>query len=262
LKIVFVVPALDERENLPKLAERLRAAIAACGLAASVVLVDDGSTDGTGDAARDLLSPLGVRVVTHPRNLGVAAAFRTGFAAALEECGDDDLVVTLEADNTSDIGVLPRLVDEARRGADLVLGSCYAPGGGVEGTNAWRLFLSGTANTLIKVWFGLWRLHTFSSFYRVHRAGALREVFEASDGDPLREGGFASVVELLARAHAMGFRVVEVPVVLRSHEREGRSKMRVGRTIAGYFRVMWTLGPYACRFRGRRRRRGAAPGGA
>lgn len=253
MKLVFVVPALNERENLPKLADRLGAAIAACARPSSVVLVDDGSTDGTGDAAREILGPLGLTVVTHPRNLGVAAAFRNGFAEALRQCGDDDLVVTLEADNTSDIGALPKLVDEAGRGADLVLGSCYAPGGGVEGTNAWRLLLSGGANTLIKVWFGLRGLHTFSSFYRVHRAGALRETFEASGGDPLREGGFASVVELLIRMRSMGFRVVEVPVVLRSLERKGKSKMRVRRTIAGYFRVMWALGPGCCRFRARRR---------
>lgn len=253
MKLVFVVPALNERENLPKLAARLGDAIRACGLPASVVLVDDGSTDGTGDAARDELNAFGITVVTHPRNLGVAAAFRNGFAAALERCEDNDLVVTLEADNTSDIGALPKLVAEARAGADLVLGSCYAPGGGVDGTNAWRLILSGGANTMIKVWFGLRGLYTFSSFYRVHRAGMLRELFEATDGNPMREQGFASVVELLIRVRAMGFRVVEVPVVLRSLERRGKSKMRVGRTIVGYFRVMGALGPRACRFKARRR---------
>lgn len=252
-KLVFVVPALDERDNLPRLAERLAAARDACGLAASVVLVDDGSTDGTGDAAREILAPLGVRVVTHQRNLGVAAAFRSGFAAALESCADHDLVVTLEADNTSDVAALPRLVDEARRGADLVLGSCYAPGGGVEGTDAWRWFVSACANGLVKTWFGLRGLHTFSSFYRVHRAGMLREVFAATGGDPLRERGFASVVELLVRVRAMGFRVAEVPVVLRSHERQGRSKMRIAPTVLGYFRVMAALGPFACRVRGRGR---------
>lgn len=252
MKLVFVVPALNERENLPKLADRIGAAVNACALPAELVLVDDGSTDGTGDAARDLLGHLGLRVVTHPRNLGVAAAFRNGFQAALDVAADDDLIVTLEADNTSDTGALAKLVDEAKRGADLVLGSCYAPGGAIDGTNLWRTILSGGANTMIKVWFALRGLHTFSSFYRVHRAGMLREVFAATGGEPMRESGFASVVELLVRVHAMGFRVVEVPVVLRSLERRGKSKMRVGRTILGYFRVMLLLGPGACRFRAKR----------
>jgi dolichol-phosphate mannosyltransferase len=252
-KLFFVIPALDERANLPALSERLRAAAAACERPSTLILVDDGSTDGTGDAAPASFAPLPCRVVKHPTNLGVAAAFRTGFAAALEQATDDDLVVTLEADNTSDIGRLPDLVRIAEGGTDLVLGSCYAPGGGVEGTGLYRHVLSGGANTMIKAWFGLWGLHTFSSFYRVYRAQALREVFAASGGDPLSEGGFSSVVELLVRMHAMGHGIEEVAVVLRSSQRQGKSKMRVMRTIGGYFRVMGMLGPFACRFRGKKR---------
>lgn len=249
MKLHFVIPALDERGNLDELGERLRLAVAACGMAARVVLVDDGSTDGTGEAAPAALAPLDVRVVTHPRNLGVAAAFRSGFTACLADSPDDDLIVTLEADNTSDVGELTKLVKLGAEGTDLVLASCYAPGGGVEGTTLFRVVLSGTANLMVKVWFGLPRLHTFSSFYRVYRVGPLRRVFAAADGDPLREGGFASVVELLVRCEAAGCSIAEVPVVLRSGKRVGKSKMRIGRTILGYLRVMFALGPGACRVR-------------
>jgi dolichol-phosphate mannosyltransferase len=227
VKLFFVVPALDERANLPELSTRLRAAAEACGRPAEVILVDDGSSDGTGEAAPAAFAPLPVRVLRHATNLGVGPAFRTGFSAALATAADDDLVVTLEADNTSDIGRLPDLVRLADGGADLVLGSCYAPGGGVVGTDFRRRVVSGCANLLVKAWFGLWRLHTFSSFYRVHRVPALREAFAASGGDPLSEGGFSSVVD----------------------RRQGKSKMRVGRTIRGYFRVMVLLGPFACRVR-------------
>lgn len=255
MKLHFVIPALDERGNLADLGERLRDAVARCGLDADVILVDDGSTDGTGEAAPAAFAPLPVRVVTHPRNLGIAAAFRSGFRECVDRAAPDDYVVTLEADNTSDITRLPDLVRRADEGADLVLGSCYAPGGGVEGTTLPRLFLSGAANLMIKAWFGLWRLHTFSSFYRVYRVRSLREVFAASDGDPMRESGFSAVVELLARIHAMGHRVEEVAVVLHSARRVGKSKMPIMRTIRGYFRVMWLLGPGACRFRRARDRR-------
>jgi dolichol-phosphate mannosyltransferase len=249
VKLHFVIPALNERGNLDKLGERLRAAVAAVGKPARVVLVDDGSTDGTGDAAPAAFAPLEVRVVTHPRNLGVAAAFRNGFTAAMEGTPDDDLVVTLEADNTSDVGELVKLVNLAAGGTDLVLASCYAPGGGVDGTTLFRVVLSGGANWLMRVWFGLWKLHTFSSFYRVYRVAPLRAVFAAADGDPLRERGVASVVELLVRFKAKGCSIAEVPVVLRSKERVGRSKMKVIPTMLGYFRIMGRLGPGACRIR-------------
>jgi dolichol-phosphate mannosyltransferase len=249
VKLHFVIPALDERGNLEALGERLRDAVARCGREADVILVDDGSTDGTGEAAPAAFAPLPVRVVTHPRNLGIAAAFRSGFQACIDSAAPDDYVVTLEADNTSDIALLPDLVHRADAGADLVLGSCYAPGGGVEGTTLPRVILSGGANLLVKVWFGLWRIHTFSSFYRVYRVSSLRAVFAASGGDPMRESGFCAVVELLARIHALGHRVEEVAVVLHSSRRVGKSKMRIMRTIRGYFRVMWLLGPGACRFR-------------
>lgn len=245
----FVIPALNERENLDRLGRRLQEALAACGRPGRVLLVDDGSSDGTAEAAPAAFAPLQVRVLRHPENRGVAAAFRTGFLAGLEDAATGDLIVTLEADNTSDVSLLSALVSEADAGADLVLGSCYAPGGGVQGTDAWRRLLSGSANLMVKSWFGLWGLHTFSSFYRVYRVSALARVFEASHGEPLRERGFASVVELLVRMHSLGMDVREVPVVLRSDERSGKSKMRVLPTILGYFRVMAALGPLAVRVR-------------
>lgn len=253
--IHFVIPALNERENLSRLGDTLRAAADGLDEPCRVVLVDDGSTDGTGEAAPEAVRPLEIEVVRHPENRGVRAAFLSGFSAALEHGAEGDLIVTLEADNTSDIAELNRLVGAARDGADLVLGSCYAPGGGVEGTNAYRHLLSACANTLIKVWFGFRGLHTFSSFYRVHRLEALQRVFDLSDGEPMREAGFASVVELLARFHIHGMKIVEVPVVLRSSHRLGKSKMRVGRTIRGYFRIMGLLG-----LRGSKVRRGPRDG--
>lgn len=245
--IHFVIPALNERENLPRLGNTLRVAADVLGEPCRVVLVDDGSTDGTGDAAEQELAPLETEVLRHDGNQGVRAAFLTGFRAALDAGSEGDLIVTLEADNTSDIEELHRLTKAAQDGADLVLGSCYAPGGGVEGTNLFRHLMSACANHLIKFWFGFRGLHTFSSFYRVHRHEALARVFELSDDVPMRESGFACVVELLARFHLHGMRVVEVPVVLRSSHRLGKSKMKVMRTIRGYFRVMGVLG-----FRGSR----------
>lgn len=258
MRIHFVIPALNERENLARLGETLRAAAAvvaappesgrgAGGPPAEirVILVDDGSSDGTGEEAPRAFAPLATTVVRHPVNKGVAAAFRSGFTAALDGADDTDLVITLEADNTSEIALLKRLVDKARDGADLVLGSCYAPGGGVEGSGFLRTLLSGGANLLVKAWFGLWGLHTFSSFYRVHRAAALRRVFAATGGEPFGERGFASVVELLVRMHAAGERIEEVPVTLRGSQRKGVSKMRILPTILGYFRVMGRLGPGA-----------------
>src|SRR5688500_6256004 len=102
MRLFFVIPALNERENLPLLAERVADAALKCALPATVVFVDDGSTDGTGDLARELMRAMDLRVVTHRLTLGPSAAFRDGFLAALETAGDDDLVVTMESDNVSD----------------------------------------------------------------------------------------------------------------------------------------------------------------
>jgi dolichol-phosphate mannosyltransferase len=235
--IHFVVPAFNEEENISDyLAETHRFAEAQ-GWKHRFVVVDDGSTDRTAEKVLEAARRMPCELVSYQPNRGVAEAFRRGFHEALRTAGPDDWIVTQEADRTGDLQILPGMIRSAEQGADAVLASCYAPGGGVEGTTPLRMLLSRGANGLIRSTLGLHGIRTYSSFYRVYRPAALRRVIDKYR-DFYEEAGFACVIELLVRLVRTGSTVVETPMVLQGSKRRGPSKMKVLRTIGGYFRVI------------------------
>ncbi len=234
-----VVPLLNEEGGVGRFIEDLRERLAAVGSAARLVVVDDGSTDRTGEICRAAGSAaLPIEVLVHPTNLGPGAAFRTGFLRVLQDAGADDLVLTLEGDGTSDLSILPRMLRRLREEGDsIVLASCYLYGGGIRGTSLHRVGLSHAANGLMKKTLGLSGLSTLSSFYRVYSVPALRQMRERWGDGFIRSRGFECQVEILYRAAQLGLPMSEVPMVLDNSRRVGRSKMRILRTSLAYLRL-------------------------
>lgn len=238
--IHVVVPAYDEAENVDGMLEGVRERLEPLGLRYRIVVVDDGSTDGTGDRCRRASTPASpVEVVSHRENLGPGAAFKSGFLRVLEDAHPLDLVVTLEGDRTSDPRILMRMLHRVwEEGDDIVLASCYLYGGGIRGTRLHRVGLSHVANGLMKKTLGLSGLSTLSSFYRVYQVSALKAI-RARYGDGfISTRGFECMVEILYRAARLGLRISEVPMLLDGSRRAGKSKMKVLRTSLAYFRLM------------------------
>ena len=237
--IHVVVPAFNEAGNVPSLLASIAEKIEPLAQRYRIVVVDDGSTDGTAEAcAHAAASGVKVEVVRHDRNRGPGAAFRTGFLHVLETAAPLDLVITLEGDQTSDAAVLPRLLHRVwEEGDDIALASCYLYGGGIKGTRIHRVGLSHVANGLMKKALGLSGLATLSSFYRVYQASALMAL-RARYGDGfITTRGFECMVEVLYRAARLGLRISEVPMVLDGSRRVGKSKMKVFRTSVAYIRL-------------------------
>ena len=165
-------------------------------------------------------------------------AGNTGFNHLLTHCDTADVIVTLEGDNTSDPGILKEMIDGIRQGADVVLASCHHHRGGIANVTWWRVILSHVANGLAKYAFNLNAIATLSSFYRAYRVSSLQAV-RAAYGEPLlRSGGFECMVELLAKLNYCDQLIEEVPMVLDSSRRSGKSKMRIVSTIGGYLRLL------------------------
>jgi dolichol-phosphate mannosyltransferase len=232
---VFVIPAFNEEENLPRLLHDLeeRPILWQGG---HVILVDDGSSDGTVAVAQAYDGPVPLILVRQIRNQGAGRAFDRGFRFALELCDDDDLIVTLESDTTSDLDAIEAMLAEARAGADIVLASVHA-GGEMVGAGRRRESLSRAASFAVRVTAGI-DARTVSSFFRVYRAGILRAAYGVHGDTFIREGGFACKAEILGKLSRMDATVAEVPVDLDASRRIGDSKLKVLPTMAGYTRLM------------------------
>ncbi|MDQ4040454.1 MAG: polyprenol monophosphomannose synthase [Actinomycetota bacterium] len=195
-----------------------------------VLVVDDGSPDGTGRLADGLAARHPeVRVLHRPGKGGLGPAYLAGFAAALADGAG--YVMEMDSDFSHDPADLARLLDAVDAGADVALGSRYVRGGGVTQWNALRRAVSRGGCWYAQAVLGL-GVRDLTGGFKCFR----REVLEAIDLPSVRSQGYAFQVELTYRAVRRGFRVVEVPIVF--HERrEGASKMSGRIALEAFWRV-------------------------
>jgi dolichol-phosphate mannosyltransferase len=201
--VVVVVPTYNERPNI----EALVLAVLDLGPRFRVVVVDDGSPDGTGVLADTLAAahPGRVEVIHRAAKGGLGPAYIAGFRRALELA--PDLIAQMDADLSHDPAALPRLV-AATRNADLVLGSRYVSGGGTAGWPLWRRLMSRMGGRYASTVLGV-PVSDLTSGFKVWRPTTLTSI--AIDG--LRSDGYAFTIEATWRALKQGARVVEVPIV-------------------------------------------------
>jgi dolichol-phosphate mannosyltransferase len=215
----LILPTYNEAENL-------QAIVTAAGEVLSgaapegfrVLVVDDGSPDGTGRLADGLAGEHEwVQVLHRAEKNGIGPAYLAGFRHALDHGAG--CVMEMDSDFSHDPADLARLLAAVREGADLALGSRYVPGGGVSDWGWLRRLISEGGSTYARWVLGL-RVKDLTGGFKCFR----REVLEAIRFDSVRSQGYAFQVELTYRAVQGGFRVVEVPIVFRDRQR-GTSKM-------------------------------------
>lgn len=233
--IYLLIPIYNEEENLSNLYNELKNILPQ--EEKFFVFSDDGSTDNSISLIKELFAKLPHHIISDGINRGPGAAFNFGFEWILNHSkNDQDVIATLEADCTSDISILPKMLAINKLGYDLVLASVYAQGGGFDKTSFIRKFLSSIANLMFRFLFDI-KVLTLSSFYRVYSISILKKI-KQEYGVIIKEHGFICMLEILAKAIKQKASIVEVPMILYSIKRKGKSKMKVMKTTFAYFRFL------------------------
>lgn len=214
-RTLVIIPTYNERENLPLIVGRVHAARPDV----HVLVVDDGSPDGTGELANELAlaDPDRVHVMHRAGKGGLGAAYVAGFGWGLSR--GYTVLVEMDADGSHAPEELYRLLDAVDEGADLAIGSRYVPGGTVRNWPRRRMLLSRTANGYSRISLGV-DVHDITAGYRAYR----REVLEKIDLAAVDSKGYCFQVDLTWRTISAGFKVVEVPITFTEREL-GVSKM-------------------------------------
>ena len=238
-KFYIIVPAFNEVENLDRLFSsvmKLKDEFPYLDLI--FILVDDGSTDGTGSRAIELSKGLAFVLLTHEKNIGPGKAFGTAFSYLYNKIEDSDWAMTIEGDNTSRLELVKQMFTRVKEGYDVILASPYLYGGGITNTTTLRVILSHIANAIVKEFLGIHGIVTMSSFFRLYTGRSINSLQKQYGHSIIEREGFESMIELLLKMIYLKFSISEVAMLLDSSLRKGKSKMKILRTIYGYL-TLW-----------------------
>ncbi len=225
-----MLPAFDEADALPALLDAIETTMDEAGLPYGVVVVDDGSRDATADIARAQAERMPLLLERHERNQGLGATLRDGIVKVSALADPGDVIVTMDADDSHNPQLIPRMLRAVREGHDVVIASRYRPGSRVLGVPFSRRLLSYWGSLFFRLVFGIPGVRDYTCGYRAYRAALLQQVLAEEGPAFFEQPGFSCMVDILLKLRRRGLVFGEVPFILRYDRKRGLSKMRVGRT--------------------------------
>lgn len=231
--IIITLPAYNEEVALPPLLDAIAQVRQTSLPELRVIVVDDGSVDDTARIVRRYAeaNPW-IELVQHEHNQGLSQAIQTGFQAALKDASSDDVIVTLDADNTQPPEVIPNMIERVASGCDVVIASRFRPGAQVHGVPPLRRLYSRVMGILFQVIFPIRGVRDYSCGFRAYRVDVLRRAYAAYGDRFITERGFACMAEIMCQLGRLdGVTFGEVPFILRYDLKPTTTKMRVWRTI-------------------------------
>jgi len=238
MKVVIVLPVYNEEKSLAPLLERLQRSMTEAGVSYGVVLVDDGSTDGSLSIAQSFGRSLPLKIVRHKKNEGLGRAIRDGLLFALEGCSDEDVVVTMDADNSQPPEVIPEMLRRIGAGFDVVIASRYAPGARILYVPLYRRLLSRLGNIAYSLSVRAKGVRDYTCGFRAYRASILRKGLRFYGDRLISSPGFECMAEILIKLWSLGTRFTQVPFTLDYGAKPSLSKMRLARTLLGNLRIL------------------------
>ncbi|MFH1258569.1 MAG: glycosyltransferase [Elusimicrobiota bacterium] len=233
--MLILLPAYNEAFSLPDLAANIAQALPADSY--RIILIDDGSTDGTAAVIENLTKKYPLSCISHSVNRGLGAAIKTGFKFAIRE--KDDYIITMDADNTHPPSAIIPMLEKLDSGIDVVIASRYAPEGKTQGVSVFRQVLSNGASLLLRLVFPIPGVRDYTSGFRAYRRETLAKAFQVYGDNFITAGDFSCMAEVLVKLAKLGIKAAEVPLHLRYDRKKGKSKIKIIRTIISYAKLIW-----------------------
>ncbi|MDD5688031.1 MAG: glycosyltransferase family 2 protein [Elusimicrobia bacterium] len=211
----------------------------------SLVVVNDGSTDDTLNILNNIQSKINLKILNHENNLGLGAAMKTGINYISSVIDKNDILITMDADNTHPADLIPQLSKKIQDGFDVVIASRYAAGGKEVGLKKIRKILSKGISMILKLLFPIsagnkdngkgTNISDYTSGYRAYSGKILIRAKDFYGDNLIAESGFTCMVEILIKLSKINASVDEVGLVLRYDLKRGKSKIKIVKTIIRYF---------------------------
>lgn len=237
--IIILLPVYNEEGNIGNLLERFIALKSSYDF--KIVAVNDGSKDRSRQILESYTGRLPIILINHDVNKGVTEAFKTGFKEILKFLKPDDLIITMDSDNTHDPSSIRDILEKFDQGYDIINGSRYCKGGQMIGVPPYRLFFSHACRFILTRIFPMGDVLDYSGFYRGYRGILIRKAFDFYGENLFQTQGFVGLPELLIKLSRFKPRTAEIPLVLRYDSKVGASKMKVIKTVRNYLYMIYLL---------------------
>ncbi|MCX6312152.1 MAG: glycosyltransferase family 2 protein [Bacteroidetes bacterium] len=228
-KIKVVLPAYNEELSLPSLLGKIVEVKENFNLNLDILLVNDGSTDGTLEVAKQFGAI--VKILDLQPNGGLASAVREGFKCAIREMNDSDIIITMDADDSHNPGLIFRMITQIGEGSDLVIASRYRSGARIIGLSRTRKILSSGAGYLYRIFSPIKGVRDFTCGFRAYRVDLIRKAQEHYGERFIEQQGFACMGEILIKLKVFKPIIHELPMLLRYDQKKGQSKMSIFKTV-------------------------------
>lgn len=229
---IILLPVYNEEECIGELLDAFCTAFEKKGKGEfKILIVNDGSLDATESIARDFEERLDLYIISHPHNMGLAQALRTGFNAAVEMAGEESVIITMDGDNSHLPSLVFRMMDNIYEGCDIVIASRYQLGSRIRGVTKLRRLLSAGAGWLFRIVVPIEGVRDYTCGYRAYSANLLQTALLDFSDNFINEEGFSCMAEVLVKLRRYNPVVREVPMILRYDQKRSDSKMNVTKTV-------------------------------
>ncbi len=236
--IYFLMPAYNEETEIGPRLRNISALMAQKGFPFKIWVVNDGSRDQTVKIVEEISREIPVQIIHHDQNRGIGVAFSNGLRELVKVARDDDIIITLDADNTHNLKTVEFMLKRIDEGYEVVIGSCFATGGMMIGVPLLRYLLSYVSNLAYRILFHVKGIRTYTGFYRAHTGAAMKTAFEKFGDHLIEVSGFAAMAEMLIKFRQIPLFMTEVPMIIRYDMKGRASKMRILATIREHLRVI------------------------